>query len=633
MRSFLTVTLCCAPLAAQWPSNPGLNLAVCDSSGDQAVPKIAAGGDGSTWMAWFDNRGGSYAVYAQKLDAQGQEVFPHNGLLISNQPQSTSLVDWGICSDGAGGVVLAFTDTRVGGDLDVYAYRIDGAGSFLWGANGIALSNNADYEANPKVAALSDGSFVVTWSRTPSSGPGSVHMQKLDPSGVPQFAGQGLEIVGPGTEKPGFSTIVASDFGSWIVAYVRDISTFSSPRHLRTQKYDSAGNPLWNAGAVQSIYEAASMPIAYQPLVIPSDGGGAIFGWHSSVGGLFDCWIQRVDAAGAEIYPHNGLRVSTEASRYKLDPSIAVLGVGGDCLIAFNKRNTGQSQWASCLQRISIGGARLLTDNGIELLPFNGVPKLFERCVPLGNDAVVIACEQTNYPAQGNRVLAFRVDAGGTNLFPSVPAVMSSVLSTKDKPGVVVDATGLVRMVWDDARNDSGDIYAQNLLGDGTLGFADVLPGCFQDGLVNTCPCANRGAAGRGCDNSASSGGARLDASGSVGSDTLVLTASGELPTALTIFLQGSQPAATPAVFGDGVRCAGGSLKRLYVKSASGGSASAPGAGEPSIRTQSSALGDTIPGGATRVYQAYYRDANAAFCPAPQGGTFNISSALSVRWP
>ena len=47
-----------------------------------------------------------------------------------------------------------------------------------------------------------------------------------------------------------------------------------------------------------------------------------------------------------------------------------------------------------------------------------GVPKLFERCVPLGNDAVVIACEQTNYPAQGNRVLAFRVDASGANLFP-----------------------------------------------------------------------------------------------------------------------------------------------------------------------------------------------------------------------
>jgi len=633
MRSLLALCLCCTPLAAQWNNNPALNTAVCDSSGDQAVPKITAGGDGSTWMAWFDNRGGSYAVYAQKLDAQGQEVFPHNGLLVSNQPQSSSLVDWGICSDGAGGVVLSFTDTRVGGDLDVYAYRIDGAGNFLWGANGVALSNNADYEANPKVARLSDGSFVVTWSRSPSSGPGSVHMQKLDAAGVPQFAGQGLEIVGAGTEKPAFSTIVASDFGSWIVAYVRDIATFSSPRHLRTQKYDSAGNPLWNAGAVQSIYDAAPMPIAYQPLVIPADGGGAIFGWHSSVGGLFDCWIQRVDAAGAEIYPHNGLRVSTEASRYKLDPSIAVLGVGGDCLIAFNKRNTTQSQWATCLQRISIGGTRLLTDNGVELLPFNGVPKLFERCVPLGNDAVVIACEQTNYPAQGNRVLAFRVDASGANLFPAVPVVMSSVLSTKDKPGVVVDATGLVRMVWDDARNDSGDIYAQNLLGDGALGFADVLPGCFQDALVNACPCANRGAEGRGCDNSAGSGGARLEASGSVAADTLVLTSSGELPTALTIFLQGSQAAATPAVFGDGVRCAGGSLKRLYVKSASGGVASAPGAADPSVRTQSAALGDTIPAGATRVYQAYYRDANPGFCASPQGNTFNISSALSVRWP
>jgi len=51
------------------------------------------------------------------------------------------------------------------------------------------------------------------------------------------------------------------------------------------------------------------------------------------------------------------------------------------------------------------------------------------------------------------------------------------------------------------------------------------------------------------------------------------------------------------------------------------------------VRTQSAALGDPIDPGTTRHYQADYRDANASFCPAPAGSTFNISHPLSILWP
>jgi hypothetical protein len=155
---------------------------------------------------------------------------------------------------------------------------------------------------------------------------------------------------------------------------------------------------------------------------------------------------------------------------------------------------------------------------------------------------------------------------------------------------------------------------------------------CFGNGVNFACPCSNSGAPGRGCQNSASTGGSLLTSSGSTIPDTLVLTASGELPTALTIFLQGTSMSPTPFDFGDGLRCVSGVLKRLYVKSASGGTASAPGPGDPSITAQSAALGDPIVSGQTRGYQAYYRDSSASFCPSPSGGTFNVSNALLVLW-
>jgi FG-GAP-like repeat len=147
------------------------------------------------------------------------------------------------------------------------------------------------------------------------------------------------------------------------------------------------------------------------------------------------------------------------------------------------------------------------------------------------------------------------------------------------------------------------------------------------------CPCGNDGVGAHGCQNSASTGGARLTASGvaSLADDTVRFFASGELPSALTIFLQGD--AAIPATnFGDGLRCAGGALKRLYVKSASLGASSAPVPNDASVSARSSILGDPLSAGDVRVYQTYYRDPSTSFCPSPSGGTFNASNALSVTW-
>lgn len=154
---------------------------------------------------------------------------------------------------------------------------------------------------------------------------------------------------------------------------------------------------------------------------------------------------------------------------------------------------------------------------------------------------------------------------------------------------------------------------------------------CFGDGTQSTpCPCGNSGTPGRGCDNSASTGGALLTGVGTTNPDTVVLTSSAELPSVLSIFLQGD--AQTSVVFGDGVRCAGGNLKRLYSKNASGGVVSAPTGSDPSITTRSAALGDTIFSGSTRYYQVYYRDPNLAFCVDPPGNTWNVSSGIQLVW-
>lgn len=155
---------------------------------------------------------------------------------------------------------------------------------------------------------------------------------------------------------------------------------------------------------------------------------------------------------------------------------------------------------------------------------------------------------------------------------------------------------------------------------------------CAGDGGSGACPCGNSGVSGNGCNNSVGTGGSRLGASGTVTPDTVVLSATGELSTALSIFLQGNLPLGSPATFGDGLRCAGGTLKRLYTKNAVGGLVSAPGSGDPSVSAQSAALGDTIAPGTSRHYQTYYRDASGTFCPDPPGNTYNVSNGVTIVW-
>ena len=153
------------------------------------------------------------------------------------------------------------------------------------------------------------------------------------------------------------------------------------------------------------------------------------------------------------------------------------------------------------------------------------------------------------------------------------------------------------------------------------------VPVCLGDGTDVACRCSNFGAPGHGCQNSFSTGGARLSGVGQtiVSADRLRLDLSSLPPTnQAPNFFQGTQRGAFP--FGDGVRCAGGTLVRLGTRTTTTGAVSfgfgVP--GDPSISAQGS-----VPAlGATRWYQVTYRN-SVPYCTS---ATFNTSNALEAYW-
>jgi len=150
---------------------------------------------------------------------------------------------------------------------------------------------------------------------------------------------------------------------------------------------------------------------------------------------------------------------------------------------------------------------------------------------------------------------------------------------------------------------------------------------CFGNSVVVTCPCGNSGAAGNGCASSINPAGANLIAtgSGSVSSDSVVLTGSG-MPNGSALYFQGTAQVAGGfgAPFGDGLRCAGGSVLRLGTKTNAGGTSQYPELGDLSV----SVKGAVPPAGGTRIYQTWYRNA-AAFCTV---STFNLTNGVEITW-
>jgi Tol biopolymer transport system component len=180
--------------------------------------------------------------------------------------------------------------------------------------------------------------------------------------------------------------------------------------------------------------------------------------------------------------------------------------------------------------------------------------------------------------------------------------------------------------------NSGRDVFVRDRFG-GTSFTSQCTPGA---GGVIPCPCANPPAGtNRGCDNSAATGGAILLASGAtvLSSDSLVFTTSGEKPTATSVVLQGTSTFPSGSIYGQGVRCVGVVLKRLFTKSAVAGSIAAPdfGAGDPTVSARSAAKGDTIQPGQSRWYLVYYRDPTVlGGCPATN--TFNSTQTGAVSW-
>ncbi len=440
-----------------------LNLGVAVKAGDQVQPKIRPTPDGGCYISWFDNDPSGhppfgYDVALQRLDAAGVAQFAAGGIRLADLGMS-STQDYGLDVDAEGNALLAFLDDRRGGHIIVTVMQVDAVGNQLFGKHGREVSRSLDFTGNPKVAATSDGSVVAGWIEG-----NNLKFQKLSGKrGFKLWGPNGITIPAPAGLTYSLADLHGSDDGSVIASWV-SAAGFTGPKHLLANKIGPDGALLWGAGHV-AVFDGGSLQFGNFPPFVSDGGGGAVFGWYET--GPLQSRAQHLLADGTEAFPHNGSLGSTDTRFDHVNPSVNYDPATGETYLFWNEILEGPlTNEGISGQKFNPVGDRQWGEAGLVVQPFSSSAVLNVTTVLTAGGPLVVWSSEAAF-AQ-DMISGAKLNSAGSIICP--PFAVSSILSSKSRLDLTLSTGGVAFAAWSDGRADGGDIYAQDIKPDCSLG-------------------------------------------------------------------------------------------------------------------------------------------------------------------
>jgi hypothetical protein len=460
--SFLTLSI-----IAQWSDDPAINTSINTATGEQAIPKIATSENGLTYVAWFSNESGNYDVRLQLLDIDGNKVWSDEGLLVSNHPAMSWLTDWDMTIDMEDHAILTFQDIRNDGNNDAFAYRISPDGDFVWGPDGIELSNGPAFDAAPKVCITNANNAIFAWQAEEV-----IIMQKLAHNGMKLWDENGIVLSGSNTFSwPQLMPVGEDDF---IMKYFEDSGPAWAPtRHVFAQRYNEDGDNVWEGPAIVSNAGGISAWTQIFPFISDNNEGFYI-AWHDDrdSDNLSSTFVQHINNNGELVFAEDGVEASTQMGRHNFYPQLALPLSSDDVFVYWNEMDGDQNNRGIYGQKISAAGERLWTDNGkifIEISSTNVYPIAARNT---SEDMILIY--ESSSDAINSGIKAMRINTEGAFIWEEEMIDMCTVQSEKVHSIANTFLNDQLIAVWEDNRNGAKDIYGQNIKLDGSLGITTI---------------------------------------------------------------------------------------------------------------------------------------------------------------
>ncbi len=449
---------------AQWSSDPAENLKLTGLAGEEVIPKVRLAPNGDYYVGYFSSENGNYNVRLQRMDNQGNKLWDAEGLLVSSHPAMTWLTDWDMAVDHENHAILTWQDIRMGGNNNVVAYRIAPDGTFVWGPDGIMLSNNASFNVTPTIAITAANNAVIAWMAD-----NTLIRQKISPAGVKLWGENGI-IMSSTTIRYTWPQLMPVGADDILMKYYQDTGVSWSPtRHVFLQRFNSDGQGVWASPSV--ISNAGAITAWTQILPMISDGNeGLIVTWHDYrvSGTIASGWVQHINSSGQALLQANGVKISEADNMNQFYPQVAKPANDQNIFVYWNEVNGDQNQFGIYAQKISPAGERLWSDFGKVIFPVTSQALLPQGLFSVVDDVVLIY--EHYFDGITTSLRAMRLDNLGNAVWEPEEAMVSSAQSSKvHLDNAAFDGNQWV-FAWEDDRNGDVDLFAQNLRPDGTLG-------------------------------------------------------------------------------------------------------------------------------------------------------------------
>jgi hypothetical protein len=425
----------------------------------QETPPIAVDTLGRFTLAWVEYTLPNPTIYAQRFDSLGESL--EGTITVSNLQSISERHSLSLSVSPGGSFVAAWMDKQTG-DYDILAQRINSFG-FPQGEN--LVINDDQMGANqslPRIAARSDGSFVVAWEDLRRATP-DIFVKRFDQDA------QALEddyMVNDSTGRiyHGKPDVACDSSGNYIVVWE---DARSGSVDIFAQKFDEAGNSDGENFRVSCLGSGVNL----SPDCSMSPDGDFVVVWASAGSNGNDIYGSFFSSDGSPLDTCFKVNDDTENADQR-SPEVCMNDSGG-FMVAWVDRRDGQDR--IYLQRFAPDGTKLDTNFALSTDRVDPVQYQLDLEVNPERDFVVVWTEQY---LSSSMIFAQRYNDSGNPLDSNI-MVVDDASASPANPRVKFTDDGRLVIAWEDYREQGSDIFYQT--------FSDGLPQ-GQNVKVNTDP-------------------------------------------------------------------------------------------------------------------------------------------------
>ena len=422
-------------------------IPVCTQNGTQDSIKICSDGNGGAIIVWCDSRNDFGDIYAQLINAQGICQWDANGTAVCTAYGIQCSFD--ICSDGNGGVIIVWGHEYA---YDIYAQRIDATGNKLWDVNGVMIGDNDTYQFWPKICSDGLAGAIITWFEINVTS--SVHAQRIDAFGSLLWTPGGVEITATDNTNIIDPQICTDGAGGAIIIW-DDWRTTTSD--IYAQHINNNGIIQWTPNG-KVICSAAGSQEFIKICSDPHPSGAAFLAWadwRDQINGP-DIYAQRIDTNGDVMWsPSNGVPVCTK-NDWQTNIELCLDYQGGLIITWQDDREGGNEKRRIFAQRIA-GGSPSWTQDGIRICSAN-IKQLYQKVCTNGSNGIFIT-----WADYRERVYAQKLYTNGKIIGDSRGYLICDSDYFQSGPDICPSNNGTVIIAWEDSRGPDRDLYAQRI--------------------------------------------------------------------------------------------------------------------------------------------------------------------------